>query len=327
MQNLSEEEKSSKLVIPSDYKGVNTHLLKREDTEYVLKKAKEAGIAWIRDDIFSWVNIDSGKNKYHWDRTNSFVETTKYFEVLGILGTIPTWANGKSEKDWKCGDPNHWWYMPNNSDDFGSYAYKAALRYKNIKAWEIWNEPNLYAFNPPHPNAQKYAELLKTSYRNIKKANPTTIVVGGALGDNPTRTSKIDAWCGSYTQTDISPEDFLEKMYAYGVKDNFDVLSLHIYGNNLESLRKIREIMLKNEDDKPIWITEAGFLTSSEQERAQKLKEIYEDLKKYDYVKKFFYYMLYDETDGNQPDQNVGLLKSKPKNHQEKPAFKVMKEL
>lgn len=341
------KEKEPIISSPSDYKGVNARLLRGdENTDYILKKAKEAGITWIRTD-FSWLDVDRGQDTngnllldYSFPDfyVNEVVDKSG-FNVLGILGGSPTWANGKSKENWECGEPNHWWYFPKNIDDFGKYAEKMAERYKNISAWEIWNEPNLYAFNPNIPDAQKYTQLLKTSFQAIKKANPKALVVGGALGDQITGNIEIDATkiCGrKYIETNISPEDFLKQMYQSGAKGYFDVLSIHLYGTNFERLNKLRQIMLDNNDDKPIWITEIGFATCPDKtdsfcltkdEQANKIATAYEELKNYKYVQKVFYFEFYDRNIPEDKFTYTGLLEGKASNFKEKPSFKVFKFL
>lgn len=317
-------------VVPDNYKGVNTHLSRGEvDTNYVLKKAQEAGTHWIRDDVFSWINIDGGKNQYHWEIPDKFVAETSGFKILGILGTVPSWYNGRTDKDWRCGDPLSWWYMFDNPNGFGDYVYQTVDRYKKVNAWEIWNEPNLYAFNPPLPNSQKYTNLLKAAYTSAKRANPNVLVVAGALSITQTQQLKINAWCGSYTQSDISAEEFLEQMYQAGAKNYFDILSVHLV-DQFSSLERLHQIMLENGDDKPIWVTEIEYTTCKTcltyPQQSQKLQEALITLKKYDFIKKVFYYMLYDEGAGDEPNLHAGLLESRAKNYREKPSFQIFKD-
>lgn len=346
--STGEEKEPISFSSPSDYKGVNARLLRGdENTDYILKKAKEAGVTWIRTD-FSWLDVDRGQDSkgnllLDYSFPDFYVKEIVDkvgFNVLGILGGSPTWANGKSKENWKCGEPDYWHYMPNDPQNYGKYVEKMAGRYKNISAWEIWNEPNLYAFNPDVPNAQKYTRLLKSSYKAIKKVNPKALVVGGVLGDQPTGSIEVDATekCGrKYVETNISPEDFLKQMYQSGAKSYFDALSIHLYGGtNFERLNKLRQIMLDNGDNKPIWITEIGFATCPDKtdhfcltkdEQANKIATAYEELKKYKYVQRIFYFEFYDKNIPGDKFTYTGLLEGKGSNFKEKPSFKIFKRL
>jgi hypothetical protein len=332
--------------VQSNYKGINARLLRGdEDFQKVLKKAREAGVNWIRTD-FSWADIDTGKSDgggltLSYSFPDFYVEEVVEkagFNVLGILNSSPPWANGKSKDDWKCGEPNHWWYLPKDPENFGKYTEEMASRYKNITSWEIWNEPNLYAFNPPVPDPLKYSQLLKAAHKAVKKVNPDALVIGGALGDQPTGSVEIDAThlCGrKYTETNISPEDFLKQMYQSGAKGYFDVLSVHLYGN-FDRLENLRQIMLENGDDKPIWVTEVGFSTCLDEndpfcltkdEQSDRLRKAYEELAKYPYVQKVFYFQFYDTDVPDDKFSYTGLLEGKSTNHKEKPAFQVFKNI
>lgn len=313
------------------WKGVNTNLFfGHEDTLDALTKAIIAKIQWLRDDGFSWVNVETVQGTWTWDHTDMFTSLTPTFDILASLVTAPSWANGRTDSDWKCGDPKAWWWMPSDAAPYGQYAYQTAKRYPQVKAWEIWNEPNLYAFDPPVPDAVKYVNLLKAAYTNIKSANPSALVVGGAFGQMPTNYFRVDAWCGSYVEADISPPDFLRWMYAAGAKGYFDVLSVHLYGadsNQLQQLQTLRDIMLANGDDKPIWVTEIGYSTSpgqlTQEQQAQSVSTDIPLLRSLGHVQKIFYNRLVD-TDGNSSaDADMGLLQGKLENQVYKLAYYV----
>lgn len=55
-----------------------------------------------------------------------------------------------------------------------------------VKYFEIWNEPNITAFNPENRTAADYTKLLKAAYEGIKSVNPNAVVIGGvcATPDN-----------------------------------------------------------------------------------------------------------------------------------------------
>lgn len=86
---------------------------------------------------------------------------------------------------------------------------------KEIKYWEILNEPNLWRFKKGLKKgslsvpAIKYFKILKTAYEAIKSVDPDLQVVGGAV-------NKID-W------------DWIEKLLQLGGAKYMDVFSFHPY--------------------------------------------------------------------------------------------------
>lgn len=317
-------------VSTSKLDGVNTHLFKGDNVAALVAKARCGGISWLRDDIFSWVDLMPTPTAIDWSRPDAFFAATAGLQTLGILGTAPTWANGVSDADYKCGDPPHWWYMPTTDAMIGAYAYfcaQLADRYKQVLAWEIWNEPNLYAFNPPVPDAARYTRMLQAGYTGVKAGNPNALVVGGALSDQPTQQLVINAPCGTFTETDIAADEFLRSMYGAGAKGFFDVLSLHVYGDPA-IIDRVRQVMIENGDDKPIWITEFGYQTCpagpscvTYAEQATQTLAAISAFRSRPFVQRLFYYMLNDNDNCADPFCFSGLVQSQSKGYKEKPVY------
>lgn len=141
-----------------------------------------------------------------------------------------------------------------------SAEFAAALR-GTVSAYEIWNEPDDTPFwATPDPAA--YANLLRTAYPAIKAADPAAAVVTGGLVAND--------------------YDFVQALYANGAKGSFDALGIHtdtaclttdpreyyrdpngrIGRYSFTGYREVRQTMLANGDDKPIWMTEMGWSTT-----------------------------------------------------------------
>ena len=58
-------------------------------------------------------------------------------------------------------------------DAWLDYVAQVVTRYKDkVDYWQVWNEPNIEAFNPSGATAAQYAELLKQSYGIIKNIDP-----------------------------------------------------------------------------------------------------------------------------------------------------------
>ncbi len=126
------------------------------------------------------------------------------------------------------------------------------LRRKPIRAWQVWNEPNLPAFwADPDPAA--YARLLRAMSRAIRSEDPgATIVLAGMPRSVAARP--ID--------------DYLAELYEIpGFARLFDVVAVHAYAGDVAGLKSVvddaRALMDRSGDgEKPIWITEFGWASA-----------------------------------------------------------------
>jgi hypothetical protein len=130
-----------------------------------------------------------------------------------------------------------------------------------VKAWQIWNEPNLpkyFARKSTTPlklvkNApKKYAKLVKTASKGINKADRKAKLVLAGLSGNPKKTKDL-------------PHKFLKKfLKARKIKKHFNAAALHPYAESIAQykgrLKKMRRMLdKKGAKKKEIWLTEVGW--------------------------------------------------------------------
>ena len=132
-----------------------------------------------------------------------------------------------------------------------------------VVAIEVHNEPNLGSEWNNDPNAWEYTQILRVVYTEIKRINPTIIVVSGGLA--PTFTTP--------NGRSVNDLDFAEDMFNNNAGNFFDVFGYHPYGYNappeqapshdLLNFRRvelIHELMREHNINKQIWLTEFGWL-------------------------------------------------------------------
>ncbi|MBN1430775.1 MAG: hypothetical protein JXB07_20565 [Anaerolineae bacterium] len=172
---------------------------------------------WVKQ-MFSWRDIEGfAKGSFDWrnaDRVVEQVEKRGLF-LLARLDREPYWARDNSDPAIQENGP------PANYQDFGDYCFAVADRYRGrIKAYQVWNEPNLareWGGKPPNP--AEYTRLLATCYEGIKRGDPNAIVISAGLA--PTGTSLPSA---------IPDDEFFKAMYAAGASDYFDMLGVNAPG-------------------------------------------------------------------------------------------------
>lgn len=177
-------------------------------------------------------------------------------DLLPVVFSPPGWAS-------RDGRPNG---PPSDPSDYADYLVALVTRYgpggtfwaghrdlpaHPIRAWQIWNEPNLrHYWNVPKGEdwAAGYGRLLRVAHNAIKRADPGARIVLAGLAN--------DSWSA------------MGALYEYGgAKGEFDVAAVHPYTAQphgpLEIVRRFRAAMADRGDrGKPLWVTELGLPAS-----------------------------------------------------------------
>jgi hypothetical protein len=175
--------------------------------------------------------------------------------VVLLVDSTPCWASSAPTPILsKCvpghGEASAW--APTDASTYGAFVAFLAGRYGNkLAAIEVWNEPDQLneAYLAGPKKAQHYAEILRAAYPAIKRADPKTPVLAGAIvGSNG---------------------GFLRELYAAGIKGYYNGLSVHFYTLTLAALRYTHEVQLANGDFTPLWLNEFGWSSCWPDRRAE----------------------------------------------------------
>jgi len=248
--------------------GMQAFLWWNEETaKRDLRLIHDAGFDWVKQHV-GWREVEGmAKGHYDWRFTDRIVADA---EKLGLhllfrLDRQPLWA---LPPDGSQRGPIE------NPQDFGDFCHAIAARYRGrVRAYQVWNEPNLareWQHQPPDPMG--YVKLLRACYIGIKTADPDALVVSAGL--SPTGSGLPEA------MPDI---DYLVAMYEAGAAPYFDLLGVHapgfLYppeispsevaerhdGHRFFCFRHVedaREVMLRYGDaDKQVAVLEMGWTT------------------------------------------------------------------
>jgi GH35 family endo-1,4-beta-xylanase len=240
------------------------HTIRPDDPSLALAQA--AGFDTVVQ-LFPWREVEPTRAQFHWAVTDQFVTGAEYYglDVIVRLDQHPAWA---SQVDLALNAP------PDELQDYYNFVHRVAERYRGrVKAYIIWNEPNLaIEWGGRRPDAEAFTKLLQEGYQAVKAADPEALVVSAGLA--PTNSNDATA---------IDDRLFLAAMYQAGAKAYFDVLGAHVYSfgqaphvpeNDREHpafrrLTDLRQIMVEHSDaDKPVWITELGWTVEPPAEQA-----------------------------------------------------------
>ena len=242
-----------------------------------LAHQRAAGVRLIRQ-TFHWNRIEVSPGRYDFREYDAYMGAVSRagMDLLPILFTPPPFrATGGS-----AGGT----YPPDRPEDMAEFAARLVRRYgprgqfwrsnpdvpaHPIRAWQVWNEPNLPVYWPAGPDPGEYVRLLEAVFRAVKRADPGAAVVSAGLSE---------------TRHGIPFEDFVRGMFEAGAGDALDVFALHAFARDaagsVGAAERARSLLSELGSRAPIWITEIGWasggpaspFTSDPQGQAQRVR-------------------------------------------------------
>lgn len=213
--------------------STSTTLLRMNDAQLNarLNDITTLGAKWIRVD-FSWPTIQpDGPEVFHWQMYDRVVAAAgaHHLKILAMVAYTPTWAEEPRcarlvithAAAHKCN--------PRSTDEFAHFAAVTAQRYRSqsVRAWEIWNEPNLSSYwktaqagsTAVHYDAVAYARFANVAAEQIRYHDPDSIIITGGLAP---------MFESTYPKG-LRQSDFLAQMLPHLHKDYFDGVGIHPY--------------------------------------------------------------------------------------------------
>ncbi len=220
--------KAKPLTMNSPAYSVQAFMWYRPETaERDLNMIQAMGFGWVKQE-FAWRDIEGAKKgAFDWSRADAviYAANAKRIDILARLDNAPDWAAPG------CFNPaKSTMGPPKKTQDWLDFLTAFATRYKQrVRAYEIWNEPNLAReWCNAAPNPAAYAQFLKASYAAVKAVDPNAMIISAGL--TPTTC------CPDGGQA-LPDATFFKRMYdAMGGKSTgyFDVLGVHAAGYKAE---------------------------------------------------------------------------------------------
>jgi hypothetical protein len=257
--------------VPPHFFGVQPGPTPFDDADAA--KMAKTGIRTARIGL-SWLWVQPRPGPFNWTRVDGQVAplAAHGVEAFPVLTGTPSWIAGKPttppiestdvRKSWKTfvtaavrryGPEGVFWRSPPGGQSPFHLQCGCTAPPVPIRAWQVWNEPNLeHYFTPTEPAPEAYASLLRITHSAIRQADREAQVVmaGLSIGGTP---------------EDIGATRFLRRLYEiHEARKSFDAVAIHPYarrvGGMRDVIRSVRKAMKANHDRRtPLDITEIGW--------------------------------------------------------------------
>lgn len=221
---------------------------------------------------FAWQNIQPEPDDWMFNVSDEVVAlaNARDLDIVARLGEVPEWALAQPDASKTVVDG-----PPADMETWRTYCGRIASRYAGrIKAYQVWNEPNLSReWGGSTPDAAAYAELLRHCSEAIHAADRDAIVISAGLA--PT---------GTHNNLAHRDDLYLQAMYDAGFQEHADVVGMNAPGWGLppsyspdraesegrgrwatfRRVEDLRKIMVENGDAaSQVAILEVGYTTDS----------------------------------------------------------------
>ena len=228
----------------------------------ILNAEKRTGVELLRQ-IFDWSQIEVKPGHYDFSLYDAWVEAVARagMDVLPVLMRPPVFDRAPPQFGATVTATTI--FPPSDLSAFARFATALAQRYghngsfwsthpdvpqRPIRAWQVWNEPNLPVFWGGMPSAGAYVTMLRTVSAALHRVDPGAEVVTAGIPES---------------KQGVPLERFVRQMLAAGARDTFDTFAVHPYAvtaaGALAAVRRVRGLLSAAGVHAPIWVTEVGW--------------------------------------------------------------------
>jgi hypothetical protein len=244
-----------------------------------------------------WAYVEGVRGTYNWSMSDAqYAAMQKYTKKpIMLLYRAPVWARDPARTCAQGGDELCIYPpLPQYDSDWKAFVKAAVTRYPNVRAIEVWNEPNIATFWSPAADPSRYAAIVSAAHDAVRAAGSKAPVLTGGL--YPANT----------TGGNVAAKEFLGQVYATGGAGAFEGIGSHPYAHQapyvdrmwtrLDALRAVRDQY--GDSATPLWITEVGISSDATSgvgldQQADVLAELYHSIEGRD-VRSFVIHRLYD---------------------------------
>ena len=199
--------------------------------------------------VFDWSRVETVPGGFNFDDTDFKVRHAAEagLTLQPTLFGAPVFRSSAPAVGAKRGT-----YPPASNADFAEYARRLVERYgpggtfwrnnpslpeRPIRAWQVWNEPNLDVYWPSGPNGAAYGAMLREVGGAIKSSDPRAEIVTAGIPN-----SRIG----------VAPDQFMRGVYSAAGRGTFDSYAINAYATTaegvIENIVAARKVLDSNGD-------------------------------------------------------------------------------
>ena len=134
-----------------------------------LDRLERLGVDVVRFNLH-WDKIEPSKGEYAWEDSDAVLHGLRSRGIPAVVGIVgsPRWSNGGRTPNFAPG-----------ASSFAGFARAAATRYRFVRQWLMWNEPNQARWLRPTSPSTYVRQILNPGYAAIHAVIPGAKVAGG----------------------------------------------------------------------------------------------------------------------------------------------------
>jgi hypothetical protein len=220
-----------------------------------LDRLERLGVDVVRFNLH-WDQIEPVRGQRAWEESDTVLNglrTRGIPAVVGIVGS-PRWANGGRTPNFAPG-----------ASSFAGFARAAATRYRWVRQWLVWNEPNQARWLRPTSPAVYVRQLLNPAYAAIHAANPLAKVAGGVTAPRAS-TGGVSpvAWIRGMRSAGARLDAYAHHPYPSSTRETpFAGGCGHCATITMATLERLLAEVGRAFGSKRIWLTEYGYQTGA----------------------------------------------------------------
>ena len=274
-----------------------------------LDRLERLGVEVVRYNLH-WDKIEPAKGEFSWEDSDAVLnglQSRGIPAVVGIVGS-PRWANGGRTPNFAPG-----------ASSFAGFARASASRYRWVRQWLMWNEPNQVRWLRPTTPSTYVRQILNPGYAAIHSVIPSAKVAGGVTAPRGSTNG-------------VSPVKWIRGMRSAGAR--LDVYAHHPYPASsretpftrdckycetitMGTLERLISEVGRAFGPKRIWLTEYGYQTGAygvtQQRQAELLGQSGLRAHKAARVDMLIHYLVKDEPEASRFQSGLFNISGRPK--------------
>ncbi|HWM54227.1 MAG TPA: hypothetical protein VNO20_02410 [Solirubrobacterales bacterium] len=218
-----------------------------------LDRLERLGVDLVRFNLH-WDRIEPVRGERDWQDSDLVLNGLRGRGIPAVVGIVgsPRWANGGRTPNFAPG-----------AASFAGFARAAATRYRWVRQWLVWNEPNQARWLRPTTPAVYVRQLLNPAYAAIHAAIPSAKVAGGVTAPRAS-TGGVSpvAWIRGMRAAGARLDAYAHHPYPSSSRETpFSGGCSHCVTITMATLGRLLTEVGRAFGPKRIWLSEYGYQT------------------------------------------------------------------